>query len=368
MPSPFSRSTLRARVKALWAGLLHVSGVLSLARTWVKRHGAIVLTFHRVLTDSELQQTASLGGMIVRRQTFADFLKYASQRYEFADLQHGPEWKSDGKLKLAVTFDDGWADNAESACPIASQYQVPMVIFIVPEKTGTALPFWPERIAAVLDRAGRTDFIQRSIEELKALRVQERESQINQMLGPGGTVESSVAVDKTMSWQQIVKLHAGGVTFGSHTSTHEILTMVPAAQAEQEIACSREAIQKKLGGSCHLFSYPNGDCSEDVRGLVARAGYKFAFLNQEPGVWTRDCDPFLIPRVNVCEYHLVDSKGNFSPLIFQYAVVWSAAKGLLLQMLSDGKFKRGSQISEAAWETSERKSLEESSKKTFAGK
>ena len=89
------------------------------------------------------------------------------------------------------------------------------------------------------------------------------------------------------------------------------LTTVPAAQAEQEIACSREAIQQKLGGSCHLFSYPNGDCSEQVRELVEQAGYKFAFLNQEPGVWTRDCDPFLIPRVNVCEYHLVDSKGEF---------------------------------------------------------
>ena len=375
MPSPFRRSTFRGRGKVFWAGLLRASGMLWLARKWVQRHGSIVLTFHRVLTDSELQQTASLGGMIVRQRTFADFLKYASQRCEFANLQHEPEWKPDSKLKLAVTFDDGWSDNAESAYPIAAHYHVPMVIFIVPEKTGTTLPFWPERTAAALDhvpganRARRTDFIQRSIEELKALRVKERESRINQLLGSGDALGASTTVDKTMTWEQIAELHAGGVTFGSHTSTHEILTMVPAAQAEQEIACSREAIQQKLGGSCHLFSYPNGDYSEDVRGLVAQAGYKFAFLNQEPGVWTRDCDPFLIPRVNVCEYHLVDSKGNFSPLIFQYAVVWSAAKGLLLQMLSNGKkFKRGSQISEATWDPSERKSLEKSSEKTFAGK
>jgi peptidoglycan/xylan/chitin deacetylase (PgdA/CDA1 family) len=328
----------------------------------VKGHGAIVLTFHRVLTDSELQQTASMGGMIVRRQTFADFLKYASQHCEFANLQHGPEWNSNGKLKLAVTFDDGWSDNSESAYPIASQYRVPLVIFIVPEKTGTALPFWPERTAAALDRVGRTDFIQRSIEELKVLRGQEREIRINQMLGTGGTVESSAAVDKTMTWEQIAELHAGGVTFGSHTSTHEILTTVPAAQAEQEIVCSREAIQQKLGGICHLFSYPNGDCSQQVRDLVAQAGYKFAFLNQEPGVWTRDCDPFLIPRVNVCEYHLVDSKGNFSPLIFQYAVVWSAAKGLLLQMLSNrrNKSQRG-QASVDDWKPAEQAPVEKSS-------
>ncbi|HSK44052.1 MAG TPA: hypothetical protein VLA83_09230, partial [Candidatus Binatia bacterium] len=92
-------------------------------------------------------------------------------------------------------------------------------------------------------------------------------------------------------------------------------------------------------------------------------GYKFAFLNQEPGVWTRDCDPLLIPRVNVCENHLVDSKGNFSPLIFDYAVVWSAARGLVSHMLSAylKKFRRGSQISGKTWEQTEKNPVEKSS-------
>jgi peptidoglycan/xylan/chitin deacetylase (PgdA/CDA1 family) len=345
--------------------------MLSLARKWVQRHGAIVLTFHRVLTDSELQQTASLGGMIVRHKTFAAFLKYASQTCEFADLEQEPQWKPSGKLKLklAITFDDGWCDNADSVYPIASQLHVPFVIFIVPERTGTALPFWPERTAAALDRipsvksSRRAASIGRAIEELKALPAMEREDRISQMIGSGGALESSAAVDKTMTWEQIMELHAGGVTFGSHTSTHEILTMVPAAQAEQEIVSSREAIQQKLGGSCELFSYPNGDYSEPVRNLVAQAGYKFAFLNQEPGVWTRDCDPFLIPRVNVCEYHLVDAKGDFSPQIFDYAVVWSAARGLLLQLLSNRlkKFQRRPGVSGKAWKPTEKKPIEKSS-------
>ena len=349
--------------------MLRASGMLSLARKWVQRHGAIVLTFHRVLTDSELQQTASLGGMIVRYRTFAAFLNYASQHCEFANLDHEPEWKPASKLKLAVTFDDGWSDNAESVYPIASQHHVPLVIFIVPERTGTALPFWPERTASALDRvtsvngSRRAASIGRAIEELKALPATERESRISQMIGSGGSLESSAAVDKTMTWEEIAELQARGVTFGSHTSTHEILTTVSAAQAEQEIVSSREAIQQKLGGSCHLFSYPNGDYSEQVRELVARAGYKFAFLNQEPGVWTRDCDPFLIPRINVCEYHLVDSKGDFSPLIFDYAVVWNAAKGLLLQMLAKRlkRLQKSHQVAGKAWKPTEKKPIEKSS-------
>ena len=322
-----------------WATLLRASGLLYLAKKWVRRHGAIVLTFHRVLTDSELQQTASLRGMIVRSETFSGLLKYASEACEFIALTREPDWKPSGKLKLAVTFDDGWSDNATAAYPLACQYQVPIVIFIVAEKTGAELPFWPERTAAALGHGLSSDgsersasYVEQTIEELKELPAAERERRISQMTAAHTAVQLSASVDRTMTWDQIVELQADGVTFGSHTNTHEILTVIPLAQAEEEIGASRALIEQELKAPCSLFSYPNGDCSDPVRGLVATAGYKFAFQNRDPGVWTRDCDPFLIPRVNVCEYHLVDAKGNFSPLIFNYAVVWSAAKGLLAQL------------------------------------
>jgi glycosyltransferase involved in cell wall biosynthesis/peptidoglycan/xylan/chitin deacetylase (PgdA/CDA1 family) len=337
---PFARPALRAQGKTLWAGLLRASGLLYVARKWVQRNGAIVLTFHRVLADSEVQQTASLPGMIVRSTTFSGFLKYASEACEFIDATHGPQSGPSAKLKLAVTFDDGWSDNATAAYPLARQFKAPIVIFIVADKMGTELPFWPERTAAALDRELSTydperppNYIEQAIEQLKELPASEREHRINQMTSAYNALHTS-AVDRTMTWAQIAELHAGGVRFGSHTSTHEILTTIPLAQAEQEITSSRACIELKLNAPCSLFSYPNGDCSDPVRRLVASTGYDFAFLNQEPGVWTRDCDPFLIPRVNVCEYHLVDSKGNFSPLIFDYAVVWSAAKGLLARMLA----------------------------------
>jgi peptidoglycan/xylan/chitin deacetylase (PgdA/CDA1 family) len=354
-----------------WASLLRASGLLHLAKKWVQSHGAIVLTFHRVLNSAELQQTASLPGMIVSSGTFSSFLKYATDSCEFIDVMRGPEWAPSKKLKLAVTFDDGWSDNAAAAYPAARQYKTPMVIFIVPEKTGTELPFWPERTAAALDNRisiegaeCNASYIEHAIEKLKELPAIERERQIRQMTASRTALHSSAAVDRTMTWEQIAELHAGGVRFGSHTSTHEILTVIPVAQAEQEITSSRMQIEQNLSAPCLLFSYPNGDCSEPVRGLVARAGYKFAFLNQEPGVWTRDCDPFLIPRVNVCEYHMVDSKGNFSPLIFDYAVVWSAAKGLLAQSLEGGwqKMKRRWQNWLAnPGKPSEKKQLEKSS-------
>lgn len=336
----FTRSKTRARGKTLWAMLLRLCGILSLAKSWVRRHGIVVLTFHRVLTDDELAQTASLPGMVVRKQTFQRFLNYAAEKYGFVDLSCEPDWRSHSKLRLAVTFDDGWSDTASTAYPIASQCRVPMLIFIATEKTGSALPFWPERAASVLEQRfaltnGRQDIsdVERAIDNLKGLPAEVRNQQIGLLIAERNEVPS-VPVDSTLTWGQIAQLHGEGVSFGSHTMTHEILTTIPLEQAKQEITKSRERMEQELATPCRLFAYPNGDCSKEVCELVERAGYKYAFLNQDPGVWTAKCNPYLIPRMNVCEYHFVDAKGNFSPLIFEYAVIWSAAKGLMAQRWS----------------------------------
>ncbi|MGC2697700.1 MAG: polysaccharide deacetylase family protein [Candidatus Angelobacter sp.] len=337
--SLFKRSALRAKSKMFWAGLLRACGVLFLAKSLVRQRGAIVLTFHRVLAENEMEQTASLSGMVVRRQTFDAFLQYAAKNCEFLDLSAEPDWHGSAKLKLVVTFDDGWSDNATGAHPIACKHQAPLAIFIVPEKMGTDFPFWPERAVSVLDGGRSTDdvrqnrnFIEQTIENLKGLSADKRNQRIEQLASDHGRPSSLAHVDRTMTWEQIAQLHREGVIFGSHTSTHEILTAIPLAHAEREITVSRALIEQRVGAPCYLFAYPNGDCSQEVRELVKRAGYKLAFLNQDPGVWTRQCDPYLIPRVNVCEYHLVTAKGDFSALIFEYAVIWSAAKGLMAQM------------------------------------
>ena len=192
-----------------WAGMLRAFGVLPLAKTLVRRSGAIVLTFHRILTDDESEQTASLSGMVVRRETFAAFLKYAAQECEFLDLCREPDWQQSSKLKLALTFDDGWSDNASCAHPLARKYQAPMVIFIVPEKTGTEFPFWPERAVMALDHLSLADqrqsrsYIEHTIETLKGLTADKRNQRIDQMASHCKTDVSASHVDRTMTWEQI---------------------------------------------------------------------------------------------------------------------------------------------------------------------
>jgi peptidoglycan/xylan/chitin deacetylase (PgdA/CDA1 family) len=325
----------------MWALLLRCTGLLSLARWWVSRRGVVVLTFHRVLTRDELRGTMSLPGMIVRAETFDPFLQYISKRWKIVDLAKESEWDGDSRLKIAITFDDGWCDNVTSAYPIARKHGVPITIFIVPEKMGSALPFWPERAALSLAvfppdmaTASNRDHVNRVIEELKELPAEERRRRIEQLLPDENALGAAGQVDRTMSWEQTEQLQAGGVTFGSHTSNHEILTRIPVSEAEREVRASRALIRERLRSRCALFAYPNGDCSPEVRDVVENAGYSLAFVNDIPGVWGRDSDPYMIPRMNVCEHHLIDSQGRFSPLIFEYTVLLRAAEGMLASRCS----------------------------------
>src|SRR5215469_2286045 len=216
---PFARRKARARGKLIWARALRALGLLSLARRWVRRNGAIVLTFHRVLGERELNQTASLPGMIVRSRTFDHFLEYLGKECDVVDLSRDPDWRQQAKLKVAVTFDDGWSDSATSAYPLARHHNVPITIFIVPQRTGIAWPFWPEQAGAVhglntpaAKAIEDREIIEQVIEGLKGLKAEERKLHIDRILGEQEAASCSAPVDKTMSWEQILRLHAGGVT------------------------------------------------------------------------------------------------------------------------------------------------------------
>ncbi len=62
----------------------------------------------------------------------------------------GPDWTKNRKLKVAITFDDGWCDNASEVFPLVRKHKAPITIFIVARRIGSVLPFWPEQTAAVL--------------------------------------------------------------------------------------------------------------------------------------------------------------------------------------------------------------------------
>jgi peptidoglycan/xylan/chitin deacetylase (PgdA/CDA1 family) len=290
--------------------------------------------------------------MLVTEATFESVLRHVKECYSILDLANGAPQGQRGRIQVAITFDDGWEDNASTAFPIAAGLKVPFTIFICPELMQKPMPFWPERVVALIrfadtstdvvkwlsqalatagypewaaalanENGNRADIL---INRLKSLSFEERGRLLASLFSCDAPSEDHATgnVDRTMSWSQLEQLYSAGVSFGSHTLRHEILTSIPLPRVEEEVRGSKAALEDHIA-HCSLFSYPNGDVSREVREIVERFGFKLAFINS-PGVWRRSDDPFLIPRINLSEGTLVGSDGQFSRLAFEYRVFWNA--------------------------------------------
>ncbi|MGA2098544.1 MAG: glycosyltransferase [Candidatus Acidiferrum sp.] len=347
------KKLLRPIAKRVYVRFLWSSGLLALAKWWVRRKGAVVLTFHRVIPRLAFSETTVQKGMLVSDESFAKLLAYLQKRYAIVDLGRERPKKHHKQVQLALTFDDGWEDNASVAFPIVKKFNTPVTIFICPELMGRSLPFWPDhvvalirsaeamssgiaKVASALAAAGHPDWAtelqkedadqaDRLIEHLKQVPAQERKKVMESLLGCQIPTEQFVnlKLDRTMSWSQVRRLNEAGVTFGSHTQHHELLPQIPRAQVEEEVKASKTTIRENLSKECSLFSYPNGAAAREVRDMVSSFDFSLAFINS-PGIWLHDGDDYLIPRINIWENDLTDSRGRFSALAFEYSAIWRA--------------------------------------------
>jgi peptidoglycan/xylan/chitin deacetylase (PgdA/CDA1 family) len=348
------RPVARTALRWAWVNLLYLSGMLRWARWRLGKRGSVlVLTFHRVLPDDEREKTKSPAGMVIRQNTFDELARCVAKYYQPIRLEDAAPGRGNGsKLPIAFSFDDGWEDNARVAAPIARKYDIPLTVFICPGRMGISLPYWPERVAALCEAAaesggleqfvallgGATEkpvewqkrdqkaFTEDVIAWLKTLPAHQRDAVLEEVakrFGAHPRAAESGATDSTMPWADARALANDGVTFGSHTQSHQILPRISPPEAARELDESKLAIQRQLGTECQLFSYPNGDWTHEVRAQVAQAGYRLAFLNQ-PGAWTRESDSLLIPRVNLWEGSVIGPAGRFSRIAFEYATIWKA--------------------------------------------
>ncbi|MFC1510098.1 polysaccharide deacetylase family protein [Candidatus Omnitrophota bacterium] len=123
------------------------------------------------------------------------------------------------KKSIVITFDDGYENNYLNAFPLLENYGFPATIFIP------------------------TDFI-----------------------GKPGYLNGT----------QMLEMTASVVTIGSHTKIHDYLPdMTPDEQLAQ-IVGSKWVLEERLGMPIDFIAYPIGGFTEEIKGMVKKAGYKAA--------------------------------------------------------------------------------------------
>jgi peptidoglycan/xylan/chitin deacetylase (PgdA/CDA1 family) len=306
----------------------------------------VILMYHRVLRDGDPYIRYIQPGMYVRESSFEKQLELLSDAYQIVSLQQMLELietgqASDARQYCVITFDDGWRDNYQYAFPLLKKFSAPATIFLTASFVGTQRLFWHEKVSKLFylarshgkqpapatapagDEGDATSLLMRhirsprasetavdaAIEGLKPLSVARIEAVVDAVAARLGI---SFENERTMlSWEEIREMGRHGISFGSHTSEHQILTQIDLADAAREIKGSMAQLRGSELNYVPVFCYPNGRYNDAIRSLVMEAGYSAA-VTTRLGRQSRDLkDPFAIARIGIHE-DIAHSKPLFS--------------------------------------------------------
>lgn len=216
----------------------------------------------------------------------------------------------------SITFDDGFADNAEVALPILRDLGLHATFFVAAGFLDGGRMWNTTLIEAV--RAARGDELDladlglgrhaiASIPErraaiaallpaLKHLPPDERQAKVDAV---AQRVGGALPADLMMTSAQVRELAAAGMGIGGHTVSHPILAALDASSAMREIAEGRETLRAIVRQDVPLFAYPNGQPGGDYRaahvGMVRDAGFEAA-VSTAHGAARQGASLFELPR------------------------------------------------------------------------
>ncbi len=276
--------------------------------------GALVLLYHRVADVCRDPH-----GLAVRPDRFAQHCEILRRRCNVVPLRD----VMGSTRRVAITFDDGYADNAGDARGMLGAAGLPATFFITTGRLGERREVWwdcLEQIVLESDTTASTIDIEvqgrRLWADVRSPAARERAHLALfwrlRSMSPAAIepvlvdLEAQLGVHRadreSYRWMTADELRvlaaSDGIEIGAHTVMHPFLATLDAEEQWTEIDGSRRALEELLGKRPGLFSYPFG--GDDAFGpvtaeLVRKAGYSMGFA-ATGGIARADGDPLQIPR------------------------------------------------------------------------
>ena len=310
-----------------------------------KRSNIVGLTYHRI-GDGEASDYD--GGVYSATVDELDAqLAHLKKRYDVltpAEVVNIATGKVPARSGVVITFDDGYLDNYEVAFPVLRKHGLSAMFFLPTSYVGTGYVPWWDRIAYVVKRATRPvirlsyphqaefdiERLGRDMACLQVLRLYRDaattdpdrfERELQQACEQ--ECPTFAATPRFLNWDQAREMLRAGMSFGSHTHTHQILSKLTSEEQLVEVQTSRDILQRELQVPVDVLAYPVGSrhtFSDVTVNALKKTGYRAAFSHYGGGNRGGAIDAFDIRR---------ESVGGASYSRFRLQTALSAATGTL---------------------------------------
>tara|TARA_Y100000310_G_scaffold126785_2_gene125801 strand:- start:4332 stop:5276 length:945 start_codon:yes stop_codon:yes gene_type:complete len=269
---------------------------------------AAIIYFHRVLKKKSPFYPDDL-----TLREFERLMKAMSCVFEMSSLDDIREPSISGKMRVAITFDDGYKDNIDAAT-IMEKFNIPCTFFVSTKGVEDGI-LWQDKIienviamdSSVLNAIGgsyqgktrdRASFAHEKQSFAKRL----PPDAMSKMLSEMEEVSKLNHYPRLMMNEMELKNLSENPLFsiGGHTHSHAILTTLDGTSLGKEIVSNKKKLESIIGRKIEHFAYPNGRLGEDISlskhpKTVLSHGYKFAYTTEDNGV-SKDVYNLLIPR------------------------------------------------------------------------
>ena len=233
--------------------------MMMLSRLVSRRSRVVVLCYHSVHPDA---------GSPTRTppDVFEQHMYWLRERCDlisFAQLREEGDPSDGARPAVAVTFDDGFADNYVHALPILRRLGIPATFFV------------------------STGLVERSSDAIQ-------ERSWHGWRDPGST----------LTWKQILEIRAAGMDIGAHGHSHRSLGKLTDDEVVADLSTCKRIMEDRLGESVMALAYPHGrprrDFSSRTKRLAKDVGYRLGAAIHLRGVKPSD-DPMSIPRFPIAD-------------------------------------------------------------------
>jgi peptidoglycan/xylan/chitin deacetylase (PgdA/CDA1 family) len=289
---------------------LKAAGKLGLAPRLLapNRGQPIILMYHGVAASSDGGLLTAGGDKHVSESLFREHLRLLAARRRVVPLSTlvgGLLARKDCRGMVALSFDDGYLNNAQCAAPILREHSMSATFFLASGFIGANRWAWTDRLEYVMARSpglaeSRRELLLLTKAKLKALDWKLAEERVAEIAVQSGVPDAAPhGRYRFMSWDDARALVRQGFEVGAHTVNHAILSRVPLAEATREILDSQARVKAETGTCSSTFCYPNGRRTDYTGEVMDVCRQHFdAALSAEAGA-ARIEDRFEIRRIGV---------------------------------------------------------------------